>query len=384
LCLLALAVLGGCANRLGAGDDRAYEVSAAWIKDRPVVAWYGGRLAHEAIFLRFSDARGRPMGPPLLLSDVTRDAFEPSLQELDGEALVAWYEQVPAVGGEPRHQVALLARFDATGRRIWQRQLSADDSRGRIPVVRVAGRVIHAAWIEQRDDQLPVLRVARLDDQGNWLGAPRDAAHASNNTWNLNAAVGANGALHVVFDSDSPGRAKEIQWVIARLEGIEHLASADDGRYSVYPDIALDGSRYAITWVDSRDGNDEVYLRCGELDESGAPDGLSTEDGAKWRVTRTDTQSMGAYVAWHAIGPELAWVEVNGERRELWRQSFDRDCRPLSAAARVERGRWQAGIPSLASSRVGLALAWNGLRGTSSVVRLRVWPRTLSPSAAAR
>jgi hypothetical protein len=385
LCLLILAALGGCATWIDPGDDRAFEVSAAWIKGRAAVAWYGGHLAHEAVFLRFADTRGRPQGLPLLLTDATRDAFEPSLQELDGDALVAWYEQAPAGQGDPPPQVALLARFDAEGRRVWQRQLSADDSRGRIPVVRVAGTVIHAAWIEQRNDQLPVLRVARLDGQGNWLGAPRDAVRASNNTWNLNAAVDANGALHVVFDSDSPGRAKELQWVIARPSGIEHVLSPDDGRNSVFPDIALDGSRYAITWVDSRDGNDEVYLRCDELGDSGAPgNGLASMDARTRRVTRTATQSMGAYAAWHEKGLELAWIEVHGERRELWRQSFDRDCRPRSVPARVQTAGWQAGIASLASSPAGLALAWNGMRGPVSVVRLKVWPRAFSPSAAAR
>jgi hypothetical protein len=96
------------------------------------------------------------------------------------------------------------------------------------------------------------------------------------------------------------------------------------------------------------------------------------------------SQSMGAYATWHAGEIELAWIESNGPRSHLWRQRFDRDCRPRSTAQRV-RARGDAGIPSLASSPQGLLLAWNAMRGPVSVVQLEVWPtRAVSPSAAAR
>jgi len=282
-------------------------------------------------------------------------------------------------------QVALLARFDAAGRKIWQRQLSAQESRGRIPVVRVAGEVIHVAWLEQRGDAAPMLRVASLDKQGNWLRPPRDVAEAGSDTWNLNAAVGPRNVLQVVFDRAEGGRAKEVHWVIVREAGIEQRrVDADDGRASVFPDIALEDSRYAITWVDSRDGNDEVYLRCGGLDASGSPATPVPDDPAPQRVTRTPAESMGAYAVWQEGILELAWSEGRGGHRELWRQSFDQDCRPRTAARRVAAWGWQAGIPSLAASPAGLALAWNGLRGPSSVVLLKVWPRAVSPGAAAR
>lgn len=382
--LLALAALAGCATRLGPGDDRAFEVSAAWIGGRPAVAWYGGSLAHEALFLRFADLHGRPTGSLLQLTDGARDAFEPSLQDLQGDALVAWYEQESAPPGAPARQVALLARFGADGRRRWQRQLSAEDASGRIPVVRVAGDVIHVAWLEQRADALPVLRVASLDSGGNWLRAPRDAGRASRDTWNLNAAVGPQGVFHVVFDSSGRDGARELSWVTVRDERIgRRQVGAEDDRDPVFPDIALDGPAFALAWVDVRDGNEEVYLRCGQLDASGEPPALLSGERAR-RVTRTSAGSMGAYAAWHEGGLELAWIEASSEHAALWHQRFDRDCRPRSAPRRMAGWGRQAGIPSLAASAAGLALAWNGRRGPGAVALLKVWPRTLSPRAAAR
>ena len=386
--LAAFAALSGCAATFGPEHDRAYEVSAAWIGGRPAVAWYGGRQAHEAIFLGFADSRGHPAGPALPLTDASRDAFEPSLQELDGDALVAWYEQEPATPSAVPAQVAWLGRFDASGRRLWQRRLSGPESSGRIPVVRVSAGIIHAAWLEQRGADLPQLRVATLDAKGAWLQAPRDATAAGRNTWNLNAAAGPDGAFHVLFDAESGTRAKELHWLrVSGDQARDQRVSQDDGRDSAYPDIALDGSRFAATWFDSRDGNSEVYLRCGQLDASGAPAAsLLLDDGAELRVTHTPADSTGAYVAWHDGHVELAWTEGEGARRALWRQRFDRDCRPIGQARRVDGQGAAAGIASLAASASGLVLAWNGQRGDpaapgghgrrpTSVVLLKVWPK---------
>jgi hypothetical protein len=379
-------LLTACATpaQLSPGDGRAFELSVAYIGGRPAVAWYGGSARHEALFLRYASATGEPRGAVQQLTDATRDAYEPSLQEMDGEAVVAWYEQEgDSRSGGVRRQVALLARFDADGKRRWQRQLSADDAQGRIPVVRVHGGIIHAAWVEQRDGAEPRIRVASLDAAGQWLQMPRDAVAVDGNTWNLNATVGADGFFHVLYDSDRGGHAREVHWLRVRDAGIEdQRISTDDGRESAYPDIALDGTRVVLTWFDSRDGNAEVYLRCTRLDASGAPPAdLRLDDAAARRVTHTPGDSIGAYVTWHDGGIELAWTEV-GERRRLLLQRFDRDCRAVGAATEMAGARGAAGIASLASSQAGLALAWDEQRRdasahgreVTSVAVLRAWP----------
>jgi hypothetical protein len=390
LLVVAIAQLAGCVAPpvLSPAEDRAYEVSAAWVNGRPAVAWYGGRLPHEAIFLQFADLNGRATARPIQLTDASRDAYEPSLQALSGDVIVAWYEQETAPRGAPRRQWALLARFDATGRKLWQRQLSGEGVNGRIPVVRVVGEQIEVAWLEEPADASPMLRVAGLDGKGNWRQAPRDAAVVGRDSWNLNAAIAPDGAFHVVFDSSHGSAAKELHWVVVKGDRVEdHRVSRDDGAESAYPDIAFDAQRYAVTWFDSRDGNQEVYLRCGSLGSAGLPGlGLQLDDPSAYRVTRTPEESIGAYVTWYKGRIELAWTEGRDMHRALRRQPFDRDCRPLGGAQRVDSAGAEAGIPSLASSPAGLALAWNGQRGDpstpvhghsrklSSVVLLRIKP----------
>lgn len=82
---------------------------------------------------------------------------------------------------------------------------------------------------------------------------------------------------------------------------------------SAYPDIAIDGRQFAVTWFDSRDGNQEVYLRCGQLGASGAPESRLKVDGEHMRrVSRTAEESIGAYLVWHRNHIELAWTEGRG------------------------------------------------------------------------
>lgn len=387
----ALLPLSACVvpAQLSPGDGRAYEVSLAYIGGRPAVAWYGGTLQHEAIFLRHANEAGRPRGPILQLTDATRDAYEPSLQQVGGDALVAWYEQVgDRRSGGVQQQIVLLARFDAQGKPRWRRQLSAEDAKSRIPVVRAQGDIIHVAWVEQRTDAVSVIRVASLDATGQWLHKPRDAAPVGSNTWNLNAMIGDDGTLHVLYDAQTGTAAKELHWLRVRGDRIEEQRiSADDGNESAYPDIALHGSRVAVTWFDSRDGNEEVYLRCASLDAYGAPPpNLRLDDGAAVRVSHTPGSSIGAYLIWHGDTIELAWSDVNGEQRTLYVQSFDRHCQAKGAPQELAGARGAAGIPSLASSPTGFAVAWDeqrrnmstqGLHGHSrriaSVVRLRTW-----------
>jgi hypothetical protein len=386
--LLTAFLLTGCVAPAQLNSEgRVYEVSLAYIGGRPALAWHGGALQHEALFMRYASATGRPQGPVLRLTDATRDAYEASLQDVGGDALVAWYEQEgDSRSGGVRRQVALLSRFDANGRPRWQRQLSANDVKGRLPVVRVRGDVIHVAWIEERDGADSTIRVAGLNAAGEWLQQPIDAALAGRDTWNLNAAVGADGTFHVLYDSSKDSTAKELHWLRVQHGRIEdRRVSTDDGRESAYPDIALEGTRAAITWFDSRDGNEEVYLRCVQLDASGAaPANLRLDDDAH-RITHTPDDSIGAYVAWHEGGIELAWTQVHGERRRLMLQRFDRDCRAVGEARQLAGARGAAGIASLASSNTGFAVAWDEqrhdtrtLHGHSRritfVALLRTWP----------
>lgn len=316
------------------------------------LAWYGTTPgARESIHLRYLDGKGGPAGPDVRLTDGARQAYEPSLQLLDGDAIVAWYEKDAAGATQ-----AYVGRFSSSGTRRWQTNLSPPHARGRNPVVRTGASGIHVAWLQQRTEEAETLVMhGRLDPDGSWKDVPRDAGRADPGTWNLNAALDPSGTFHLVYDARGRTDAREIQLISIRGAQVQHTQlSADDGFASQFPDLAVDHGRIALTWFDERDGNHEVYLYVGAF-----PDPGTAIDDKALRITRTAGDSIGAYVAWHDNVVGLAWCDDTTGEYTIFAQQFDERGTPLNRPKPLTDGRLQALVPSIVPWQQGFAVAWN-------------------------
>ena len=87
------------------------------------------------------------------------------------------------------------------GEARWQRALSTRDRSGLNPIVRVGNGTLFCAWLEEGDTGTHLF--ARwFDGEGQPLGTPLRVAIAGSTTWDLNAALGDDGAACVVFDAN--------------------------------------------------------------------------------------------------------------------------------------------------------------------------------------
>lgn len=331
------------------GHDVA-ELSLATDADRIAVAWHGGESGN-AIWVRRLDAQARPQGAPLLLSDGRNEAYEPDLQFFGGDYVVAWYEKAPATGALS----AWLGRFDAFGNVRWRQALSAPGTGGRNPVVRVHGEELLVAWIQMAGGNDAAIWTARVSAEGELVEAPVRRAGATRETWNLNAAVDAEGTFHVAYDAALGTRAKEIHLLrLSRGAVTAVQLSEDDGHDSTYPDIALSACCVALTWFDERDGNSEVYLFVGTVGQ--LRPGIHRN---AVRITRTPGASIGAYVAWNGSRVGLAWSDDSSGQFEVFSRVFD--ARGVAQGAQVRHTRTPAHslIPAIRPWDDGFALAWN-------------------------
>lgn len=351
---LALALLSaGCqrAHTVSAADVPAFEVSLATGNQHSALAWHGGSAAHDVIYLQVLNQRGRAIGEPRPITRGQSAAYEPDLQSFADGWLLSWYEQHPT----EKTLIAWLAALDGAGELRWKQALSAPGSDGRSPVVRSSGAQIHVAWIETHAGEAPAVWIASFDHAGRRLAGPIRAADASTDTWNLNAAVDAAGNFHVVYDATLGTQGKELQLLrIAGDEVKQRRLSADDGHASVYPDIALSTDQAALTWFDSRDGNEEIYLYTGALATL-----FSDGDIAGQRITQTPGASSGAYLAWNGSRLGLAWCDNISNQNEIFFATFDSGGKPLVAARQLTRTAAQSAIPSIRPWGSGFAIAWN-------------------------
>ena len=351
LALLLLA-LTGCAHHpvLSPTGQAAFETSVAAVGDVAVAGWYGAAASEgNAIWAQPLDTSATAVGRPLQLTSGASDAFEPELQILEGEIIVAWYEKdrAGALG-------AWLGRFSMEGEARWRLALSAPGMNGRNPVVRIHAGALQVAWLQSSATNEVAVWSARVDPQGNYVQPPSRRAAAGVETWNLGAAVDGQGVFHVVYDSDVGTRAKELRLLsLGQQEVTERLLTADDGFDSTYPDLAFRGDVAALTWFDLRDGNAEIYLFTG----TGVPE--ARVDREARRVTDTPGVSSGAYLAWNDQRLRLVWCDDSSGQNEIYSQLFDMHGNARNEAARLTRNPTQSLAPAIRAWRGGFLLAWN-------------------------
>ena len=329
----------------------AYEADVAPLGDGIAVVWHDTREDGTGVYLRMLDAEGQPVGPARRLTDGADAVYEPSIAAIDANGFaVAWYAKAP-----DGRTSAYVGAWNRDGSRRWLQPLT--DRPARNPVVRASRLAVFSAWIQKDPDGTESVWRMWWTREGEPVGLPVRLAPVSATTWNLNAAVDDAGSAWVVFDADTFTKASEVFLARDDISGrpLERLTS-DDGLASKYPDIAVRAGRAALTWYDERHGNPEVYLMIEALDRLGT--GM---DARALRVTTTEAESIGAYVAWNGERVGLAWSEKTdgeGGQHEIFFQEFDAG-RARSAPERITKNGTASLVPAIRPWRGGFVLAWN-------------------------
>ena len=320
--------------------------------DHGVLAWYGGAQQANVIHLQRLDTGLEVYGRPVALTDPTREAYEPSLARDVRHLLVAWYEKGPP-SADFYVQVAMV---DWSAQVKWHGVLSHAGRSGRNPVVRAAPDGAWVAWLESEDAERTAVWVEHLSAAGQPLAQAQRAGVADRDTAHLNAAVDATGVFYVVFDARLESRARELQLLtVDGSNARQHTLTHDDAAASVFPDIAIEGDRVALCWVDARDGHAAVRTAVGTralLDKE--------LDAGAVALTRASNQVGGSYLAWNHGQLAVAWNET-GAGAGVFLQRVDGRGRPTGAPLRVAHttAPAQAAVPSVAAWHKGFALVWN-------------------------
>ena len=318
------------------------------------VAWYDNRDRNAEIYLRLLDRTGHPSSPERRLTTTPDSSYEPSIERVGDSFIIAWYEQTT----EGR-QTAVLGAWARDGSNKWTRTVAPGT---RNPVIRASGHAIVAAWI-QAEDGTENVWIGWWGHDGKEQGTRAPVAPASKTTWNLNLALNGSEAW-VVFDAVTSTRSSELYIARVDASGVRppQRLTRDDGASSKYPDLAIDDEgRVALTWYDMRDGNDEVYLFVGRI-----PDLQGELDDRAHRVTTTEGESIGAYVAWNDGCVGLSWCDKTPGAHEVYFQSFDAAGMLLDSAKRLTRNEAWSLVPAIRPWGKGFALAWTEYRPASN------------------
>ena len=336
------------------------------------VAWYDTRHENAEIYLRLLDEDLLPASQERRLTESFADAYEPDVVIIDDHIAVVWYEEssVGSRTGLNRGQV-YFGLYDRSGEVILKMPLSDNEVDARIPVITAMTDSIFVAWLQGDISNDRISSQRQL--MGTWLQtdgatsvAPHAIAPASPSTWNLNAAVADQDAnrVIVVYDAEFETAVSELYAVEATPETSQlNRLTANDGYASKYPDLALSPtateSNTALTWFDELYGNNEIYLL--QLPDSALffSDVQNFLELEATRVTESEGDSIGAYLAWQEDRLALVWSEPIAGRYEIFYQLWGQDHVPLTDITRLTTTRGDSYIPSVASREGKFALAWS-------------------------
>jgi len=350
-CALALATCACHApKQISDSGFGAYEVSLATWDDGLALGWYDTRDGNAEIYVRMLDAEKHVKGGELRLTYTAAQSYEADLATLRDDLAIAWYEKDASSALSAR-----LGLFERGGKSIWQRPLRGVNGKTRNPVVRAFDGALFCAWIETDDAGGEAVLGGWWNADGTVRQGPTLLGPAGMATWNLNAAIGADGTAYVVYDR-LLGSAPEEVFVASLKEGVSKVVqlTPTDHFRSKYPDLALAGDRAALTWYDERDGNQEVYLAVGSVAEL---DGKIFEHAQ--RVTTTTGESIGAYLAWNGDRLGLAWSDNTVGNYEIYFEPFTADGSSAGPAQRLTSTKPQSLIPAIRPWRDGFAIAWS-------------------------
>ena len=326
----------------------AYEVSLAPWDEGLAIGWYDTRDGNSEIYVRMLDSEKRVKGAELRMTYTAAESYEADLATLGDDLAIAWYEK--SADTRPSAQLGL---FERSGKSVWQRALGVRGN-SRNPVLRAFGGALFCAWIEA-DAGAETVRAGWWNADGTVRQPPTILGPVGATTWNLNAAIDADGTAYVVYDT-AVGEAPEEVFVASLANGtgrVTQLTPADGFR-SKYPDLALAGDRAALTWYDEHDGNREVYLAVGSLAELDAKILAHAQ-----RVTTTAGESIGAYLAWNGDRLGLVWSDDTAGNFEVYFEPFAADGRSAGPVQRLTTTKPQSLIPAIRAWRDGFAIAWS-------------------------
>lgn len=196
-----------------------------------------------------------------------------------------------------------------------------------LPTVAASGKDVFVAWHEVRDGK-PAVVFRRSADQGaTWLAA-QDVSHSPSSA--AHASLAASGqTVHVVWGDHRDGQQAEIYYRRSLDVGATwqpEVRLSDVPHESWVPAVASSGRDVYVGWVDTKDGNEEEYIRA------------SHDGGVTWgpSVRLTD----------HRANSWASSIAVSGQTVHVaWFDQRDALMHPLDAELILDEALRMVGVP---------------------------------------
>jgi hypothetical protein len=322
--------------------------SLVWTGERFGIAWQDDRDRGPDVYFAALDSTGEKLVADTRVSLGGARAGMPSLAWGGGEYGLAWCA-VRAGEAEER-----FVRLDRSGAPAGGETLvSSHHGLCRVPALVRAEEGWAVAWTDDRPDEGGIF-LARLDAAGAVTGEASRVAGAEGSVGDpklIATRPGYAAAWHVLGDGFYDASLARFDPQGSRL-GVASLVPGGPGpsRTASYPALARAVDGLAAAWVDTRDGNNEIYFA------RFAADGR--QEGVDLRVTDHPGSSLWPALAAGAHGFGLAWRDERNREVGIVFLRVNGDDLRAGEEHVVAAGSRNDAAPVLVAGESGWGLAW--------------------------
>ena len=247
-----------------------------------------------------------------------------------------------------------LFACELPGKITSERQITADMTRSLWPAVAFTGTEYAVVWEDELNGEAEIYFM-RLDRKGIPLGAPLRITNAP--SYSLEPSIAWTGTEFGVAWYDYRDGNWEVYFTRlddhgARLTGDIRLTNGSADSYR--PRLVWTGNAYGVVWIDSRDGNQELYFR--RIPQTGAP-------GPEVRVTNAPDDSTYPAIVWNGSEYGLAWHDYRDGDWEIYFARLNEAGALLSGPTRITQAFGPSVHPTIAWNGMGYGIAWDDSRG---------------------
>ncbi len=268
--------------------------------------WFDNRDGYYAIYYKRSTNGGTTWEGDIALTNSTMSiSMYPSISVYGNFVHVVWHDD--RNGG---YEVYYRRSID--GGSTWetdQRLTNAPAFSG-YPSLAVHGNILHLTWYDQRDGNYEIYYKRSTDGGVTW---EPDMRLTGNPAVSYSPSIAVNGTVvHLVWYDTSDGN-EEIYYKRSTNGGLTWEADVrltNDPAFSDNTSIAVSGSYVHVTWMDTRDGNYEIYYI------------RSTDEGLNWepetRLTWYDGSSYNPSIVSSGLNVHCVWYDSREGNYEIF------------------------------------------------------------------
>ncbi len=268
------------------------------------VVWDDKMDGNYEIYYKLSTDNGLNWGANIRLTNNNAASWCPSIACSGSSVHVVW--------ADGRHSgFEIFYKNSSDGGITWSpdKRLTNSSTSG-LPSIAVAGSNVHLVWQDGRNVNLEVYYKLSTDNGLNWGAEIRLTGHSSISDQPSIAVFGS--LVHVVWHDDREAN-PEIYYKRSTDGGINWGADTrftNNPYYSFSPNIAVSGSLVHVVWFDGRDGNSEIYYK------------HSTNGGIIWgsetRLTNNPSDSRDPFIAYFGSLLHVLWLDTRDGNYEIY------------------------------------------------------------------